>query len=123
MRGPPSYEHSAMLATAWDAALKLLDERGAPLGDASAATGRFLKRKACRGIAVEGCEKAFADAAGVARYAIEFRRSRCGMLPPVASRRYELLHELACGLEAQFPEAHPQLVQAGCGLVEAQWIR
>lgn len=123
MSTPPNYERFPMLDGAWNAATTLLDDEGSLRCDLGEAEARFLRRKCCQNLAEDDCRTVFHTAVQVAQTAIQFRRSRCGTLPPKPSRRYELLLALAKELEARFPAADPFLLMAGCGLVEMYWDR
>ena len=119
----PDYSRFYMVSSAWDAAYSLIDSTGQIDENLSAAESRFLKRKACRGQPKEDCVNAFREAVAVAKAAIKFKRSKCPMLGPKPSRRYELLLELAIELEKSHPDADQSLIMSGCRLVELSWDR
>ncbi len=112
-----------LLNAAWRAALGLYHCDDRPDGDPGDARRRFLRRKPCHLLAPSECEAAWHLAVGIVQASHSFRRSRCGTLPPRASRRYELHHALALQLETDFPEATPLLVARGCQLLKSYWDR
>jgi hypothetical protein len=120
---PPVYKRFRMLNGAWNAAIRLINDRGDLRTDLQRAETRFLKLKCCLGLPEEDCRTAFHTAVKIAQETIRFRRSNCGESSPKPARRYELLHTLAEVLESRFPSEDAVLIEAGCKLLEMHWDR
>ena len=112
-----------MLVSAWGAAIKLINSKGNLVEDPNVAEKKFLKRKSCSGLPSEDCLDAFRNSLEVAQAVRHFQYTRCGINPPKASRRYELLHTLAKELEIEFPSTDQLTILAGCSLLELEWDR
>jgi hypothetical protein len=107
----------------WDAALSLVDYKGNMTEEFDEALKKFIKRKACKGVAQEYCKEKLQSAIHVAQCSIKFMRTKTGSLPPKPTRRYEILLNLAQVLEAECPEADASLHMTGCRYVELHWDR